>query len=656
MSKNEGNRKEKKESALDFFEEEKNFGQLKQEWLGSQADNINYCIPVCIGVVAQADYVPNETTKSKMDKALKSIVKYWSKKFGKFKKNQDKKSHHQLVVLTNCNNQLAKQIASYLNQNYSAQVIDLSKHAQPESAIIDVEKLKTLYDNATFDWDLAAMEEYCWATITAFASEEKMKIALQDSSRSNKEHYLENQLKFSITLTDARMKKYPVNLNKKANRAKLRKYKKAAKKRERAFQLINKKKQKAQEAGKRAKTAHHEKAAAEAKKIILEQNNALDKVKEIPPELTDEAMYDYQIRRFNANVKKIKQFNRKILKFHKHIDRQTKNIYDLLPLHHLRVKQKKILPLSDYIDVTNLREIFYDVISMNAQKTQKRVNHMIILNAGLALLLFSIYSDFPFDMLGSEPLKPFLLFFVFFMSIAFLVELIFVKIGGVHSEYLDFRALAEGMRVQCYWYAIDINESVGLNYIVKFDKDMQWIKLAFNAWYLLDYANKVKPVKQPLTQEAFDTTKSEWIDGQYDYYRKRSGQHSKSGSRYDIAKKWLFIVWSFFYIALFISLISPKIVDEPLIFLMGVVNILTMGITCASSIMADNELASKYTYCRFMASKAAEDYNRAMNDYHTTKNEEKLKEVFKRFGLEALEENDEWLMIKDNCQPEVPNG
>lgn len=691
------------ESALDFFEEEKNFKQLRQEWLGSQSDNINYCMPVCIGVVAQEDYTLPKTAEDKMNKTIKSIVKYLGKKFGKFKKNNKKKSHNQLVILVNCKNLLANDIASYLKNNYDAEIIDLSEHTQPNSAIIDVEKLKILYDNPAFDWDLAAMEEYCWATITAFQTDAKMKTALEDSSKSNKKYYLDNQLKFSITLSKDNKKKYPVNLNKKANGTKLKKYKKAAKKREKDFQSIDEKIKKAEEAGKQAKKEKNEKAAAAAKDVVIKQKKARKQVKDIPSDLKEEAIYGYQIKRFEANAKKTKTFNQKIAKFHKGVDLKTKNIYDLLPWHHFNAKYKNT-PLPDHINVTNLREIFYDLISMDAQIKQRRINQIIIICSGLGLLFFSIYSDFPFEMLDMDPLKPFIALFVLFMFIAFMVEIIFVKKGGVHSEYLEFRALAEGMRVQCYWYALHINESVGINYIVKFDKDIQWVKLAFNAWYLLDFSKKQKIKNQLLTKEEFNIIKSEWLGtkgatddngtktylpkellqelkdlpntlksnpdinalrnalgdtkpgGQFGFYQKRSGQHGKRGSFYDNAKKWLFIAWGVFYVALFISLLSPKIVDEPLIFLMGFVNILTMGLTCASSIMADNELASKYTYCLFMTKKALEDYDRAINNYENTKDEQKVKDVFIRFGSEALEENAEWLMIKNSCEPEVPNG
>ena len=68
----------------------KTFRQYRNEWMGEgKSDNINYCMPVNIGIIAQ-DFATFDKVQMKaaVDKILKSLGRW----FGKFKvKNSDKK-------------------------------------------------------------------------------------------------------------------------------------------------------------------------------------------------------------------------------------------------------------------------------------------------------------------------------------------------------------------------------------------------------------------------------------------------------------------------------------------------------------------------------------------------------------------------------------
>ena len=187
---------------------------------------------------------------------------------------------------------------------------------------------------------------------------------------------------------------------------------------------------------------------------------------------------DSKRRNFKSNAKKIKKFNSKIISFSKTADSETENIYDLLPWHHRDGK-----PLPACANIANLREIYYDIISMKSQTSQNNQNRILMILAVLAFGFFSAYSDLEAG-IGC------LIAYLVFIAAAYLFYWIFIKGTNAHNKYLEFRALAEGMRVQCYWYAADINESVGDNYTVKFQKDMLWATQAFKAWHVTDYLLK----------------------------------------------------------------------------------------------------------------------------------------------------------------------
>ena len=258
--------------------------------------------------------------------------------------------------------------------------------------------------------------------------------------------------------------------------------------------------------------------------------------------------------------------------------------------------------------------------------------------------------------------------YLVFMMCTYGLYWFFVKRENAHKDYLEFRALAEGMRVQCHWYCAGINESVGTNYTVKFQKDMLWAKQAFNAWYMADCLNN--PINSFYTPNN-NMIKTEWLGtlpvkgsngyniqppsdcpkgtkGQYGFYSKRKGQ--------DYVKSFLLkaITGIITIISVLVSVIFTGLLlfndfghENLFVFIISFMNIVTLTITYLDNIKAYKELSDKYSYCSLLAQKALQDYD------EESRNAEKVKDIFKQFGIEALEENAEWLMIKNDREPEV---
>ena len=87
----------------------KNFKQLRTEWMGKEkSDNINYCMPVNIGVISQNITNPDQ---NKINTALKEIMKQLERWFGKFSSKSKTPSHNQLIVMIRQRDSLAGMIA-----------------------------------------------------------------------------------------------------------------------------------------------------------------------------------------------------------------------------------------------------------------------------------------------------------------------------------------------------------------------------------------------------------------------------------------------------------------------------------------------------------------------------------------------------------------
>ena len=569
----------------------KSFGQLRREWLpNGESDNINYCIPINLGVVAQRTaFQANE-----VEAAVLVAMKKLSRHFGDFQKSNSTSSHNQLIVMHQDNNPLAEHIAAFLKNEFGAQLVPATE-----------EEIK----------------KYCWVTIAAW-----------DGIASDSSEVYQTIRKILSTRYD----------ESKENQYKLRFPENRP-----IYQIVL--------------------------PLVNSGRSSIDyTVREIYPYLLEtinsgSAWFDRnnykssrneraKRRNFNSNAKKVRRFNEKIVRFDEKIDDQTKYIYDLLPWHH---KKKIQLPLC--AEIANLREIYYDIISMKAQKRQNIQMYLMMALAFLGLSSFALYSDLDIG-------KVFLVIYLLFMMCTYGLYWLFVKRVNAHKDYLEFRALAEGMRVQCHWYCAGINESVGTNYTVKFQKDMLWAKQAFNAWYMADCLNN--PVNSDYTPNN-KMIKTEWLGtlpekgrkgykiqppsdcpsgtkGQYGFYSKRKRQDYVKSS-FSRAFAGIITIVSVLVSVVFTGLLLfDDFGHENLfVFIISFMNILTLSITYLDNIKAYKELSDKYSYCSLLAQKALQDYD------EESSNADKVKDIFKQFGIEALEENAEWLMIKNDREPEV---
>lgn len=80
------------------------------------------------------------------------------------------------------------------------------------------------------------------------------------------------------------------------------------------------------------------------------------------------------------------------------------------------------------------------------------------------------------------------------------------------GRYLDYRALAEGLRVQFYWRVAGLRDNAASNYLRKQLDELRWIREALRG------ANAVPPSRQP----RLDLVMNCWVQGQARYYRNRA--------------------------------------------------------------------------------------------------------------------------------------
>jgi hypothetical protein len=94
------------------------------------------------------------------------------------------------------------------------------------------------------------------------------------------------------------------------------------------------------------------------------------------------------------------------------------------------------------------------------------------------------------------------------------------------TRYLDYRALAEGIRVQFFWRLIGSQRRVADHYLRKQRGELDWIRAAIRGWTLLlaDRESGVGP--SPLAAAGvLEIVKHDWLRHQGDWFTRRSHQN-----------------------------------------------------------------------------------------------------------------------------------
>lgn len=139
-----------------------------------------------------------------------------------------------------------------------------------------------------------------------------------------------------------------------------------------------------------------------------------------------------------------------------------------------------------------------------------RVSHILAFLMGLMFILYMDFENWPYFMVT---------FLVFFLFAAGLQT--WSQRRGWHRKYLDYRTLAEGLRVQFYWAVAGVvKENVSKfahdNFLQTQDTELGWIR---NVMRVAGTRCDVRPAK---TAEGLDFVQREWIgdtsSGQLGYF------------------------------------------------------------------------------------------------------------------------------------------
>jgi hypothetical protein len=212
-----------------------------------------------------------------------------------------------------------------------------------------------------------------------------------------------------------------------------------------------------------------------------------------------------------------------------------------------------------------------------------------------------------------------------------------------HRKYLDYRALAEGLRVQCYWVAAGVTAGRTTkfahdNFLQKQDVELGWIR------NVMRYTGRLGDIAMP-TPEGLEFTRTEWVGephpggGQLAYYERKALERTELGRR--TAAIGSFCLWAGISFAIVLALFGrqmPHGTKDVVIVLMGVLPLLAAIREAYAQKRAEKELIKQYLFM-------ARIFRNARRQLESASSDHVRRQILKALGDAALEEHAQWLLM-----------
>jgi hypothetical protein len=212
-----------------------------------------------------------------------------------------------------------------------------------------------------------------------------------------------------------------------------------------------------------------------------------------------------------------------------------------------------------------------------------------------------------------------------------------------HRKYIDYRALAEGLRVQSYWRRAGIVDTsrpsfAHDNFLQKQDVELGWIRNVMRG-------ASVDGMLVPLSpRDGIDPVINEWIgapgaDGQLDYYTQTAARRAIHHRRTELLAS--LCLWTGIGLSLLLAVFA-RLLDDDLqnlmVAAMGLLSLTAAVHEAYAYKKADKELIKQY---RFMA----RIFGAAQRRLSLCRSDGERRQLLRTLGEAALAEHAEWTLM-----------
>ena len=310
----------------------------------------------------------------------------------------------------------------------------------------------------------------------------------------------------------------------------------------------------------------------------------------------------------------------------KHKDRIQSESYPLMDTKNSDHLPRGLKTINHVFCISDCLAIYYQKLTLRILK----VTHVLAFLMGFMFILFS-------DLRSKES---YMLAFLLFFALSAGVQML-AKRESWHRKYLDYRTLAEGLRVQFYLSAAGItgdseSKFTHDNFLQTQDPELGWIR------NVMRVAGTRCDADRQVSQEGLEFTLREWIgdseSGQLGYYRRKATQWIKRNRNTErLSKLSLATSVVIILLILFGGTFGETYVD-PLFVIMGA-TLLAYGVRQGyAQSTAEKELIKQYEFMLRV-------FHNAKRRLDSAEDDQERHQILRALGGSCLDEHAEWILM-----------
>ena len=288
-----------------------------------------------------------------------------------------------------------------------------------------------------------------------------------------------------------------------------------------------------------------------------------------------------------------------------------------------------------------------DAFALHMQGRVRAARVAVFASLTVLILSYAIYSEY------NHPIVALLVYFCALGTGAAIW--VIGRRENFEQRHLDYRTLAEALRIQVMWMRSGLNWSVAEYYLRKHRNELRWIQFALRAYTTDDAVMQTLERRRTARigrHAAIDEgAVRQWIVDQRDYFRRGAGKRERL---LQLLNRLSGVTYALGLLAAFLEIAGHWIVNlqtyqHELIMLMGVLPAFAGTIGAWMKQVAMSEEAARLTGMDLL-------FTQALDAWDEPRNARARSLIADDLGKEALHESADWLALRRGRRIEVPLG
>jgi hypothetical protein len=230
-----------------------------------------------------------------------------------------------------------------------------------------------------------------------------------------------------------------------------------------------------------------------------------------------------------------------------------------------------------------------------------------------------------------------------------------IRRGDYQNKHLDYRALAEGLRIQFYWRLASLADRVEDHYLSKHRTELDWIRIALQNWRLIDDQPARSTGSQPHSTDpdALTGVLIHWVNGQREYFIKMVRRDDAKLTRSELfVRIFLLLGISVAIASIFVLHHLDEWGEGLLLVAAGLAPVTAALIHNYAEKQALSEHIKQYERMSILFANAGNRIGESIQAGNRTLAQNQLREL----GKEALNESADWVLLHRERPVEVPKA